>query len=456
MSKSDAIRLRSRSLNLIDVERYAADVEHCGLRARHRNETWRKMAESKPEPIQKPSRIVEAAFFSYGFRPFFLGASVYAAFAMSLWLAWIAIHASNASLAWISIASAPHVWHAHEMVFGFGLAALAGFLLTAVPNWTGAIPLANQPLKILFALWVAGRLAMLLSAFLPSAVVATIDLAFIPVLGLHVSHQLFVRPQPRNMIFLALLAALFIANVSFHLGAAHVINADPTIGLRAGVLILTIVIVIVGGRIVPSFTHNYLQRSAPSVRPPLRSAPLDRSALIATLIFVVSALFPPNETVVALAAGAAALANGARLAGWRGIATLRSPIVAVLHVGYLWIVIGLFVWCVAAGTDLISEISALHALSTGAIGTMVLAVMSRASLGHTGRPLLAPPPITLSYALVSLSALLRTFGIAIAPAHYNTVMLVSGLLWITAYTLFAVVYFPILTNPRPTDTTRPA
>lgn len=407
------------------------------------------MLETKPQSPEQPNRIAEIAFFSYGFRPFFLGASIYAAFAMSAWLTWIAIHAANASLTWMTIKGAPHVWHAHEMVFGFGLAALAGFLLTAVPNWTGATPLAGRSLMILFSFWVLGRVAMLSSAFLPAPVVAAVDLAFIPMLGLHVAQQLFIRPQPRNTVFIALLAALFVANVAYHLSAAQIIDTDPTAGMRAGVLVLMLIIVIIGGRIVPAFTHNYLQRALPAAKSPLRSARLDIIALVTTLAFAVLALASPYDTVVAIAAGLAALANATRLAGWRGLDTLASPIVAVLHVGYLWIVIGQAVWSVAAATGLVSEVAALHALSTGAVGTMVLAVMSRASLGHTGRPLIAPTPIAMSYVLVSVAALLRTFGTAIAPTHYNTVMLVSGLAWIGAFTLFAIVYFPILTERRP-------
>lgn len=412
------------------------------------------MLETKPKPTHKTSRISEIAFFSYGFRPFFLGASVYAAFAMSAWLAWIAIHSLNASLTWMTITGAPHVWHAHEMVFGFGLAALAGFLLTAVPNWTGAAPLAGRPLVILFAIWVAGRGAMLFSAFLPTPIVAIADLAFIPALGLQIAHQLFVRPQPRNLVFLSLLAALFVANITYHLSAAQVVDTDPTAGMRAGVLVLMLIIVIIGGRIVPAFTHNYLQRIAPAAKSPLRSERLDIIVLATTLAFAILALASPNDTVVAIAAGLAALANATRLAGWRGLATLSSPIVVVLHVGYLWIVIGQAVWSVAAATGLISEVSALHALSTGAVGTMVLAVMSRASLGHTGRALVAPTSIALAYALVSVAALLRTFGIVFAPTYYNGVMLISGLAWIGAFSLFAAVYFPILTKPRPTGLAR--
>lgn len=393
-------------------------------------------------------RIWGHSFFSYGFRPFFLGAAIYAALAMALWLAWIGIHAANASLIWISISGPPHVWHAHEMVFGFAMAAVAGFLLTAVPNWTSATPLSGRPLVVLFGLWLAGRAVMLSSAFLPALVVAAVDLAFIPALALHVARQLFVRPQKRNMVFLGILLALFAANVSYHLSAAGLADLDPTAGLRAGVLIVVLVIVIIGGRIVPSFTHNYLHRTEPQSRMPTRSDIIDRVAVMTMLIFAVATLVPVGDTVLAVTAGAAALANAVRLAGWRGTATVSEPIVAVLHAGYLWVVIGLGVWCVADATNLISEVSALHALSTGAIGTMILAVMSRASLGHTGRPIAAPASIVVSYVLVTLAAALRTFGPALVPSAYNPVMLASGLLWTAAFALFAITYAPILTRPR--------
>lgn len=394
------------------------------------------------------ARAGEHAFFSHGFRPFFLGSSIYAALAMTLWLAWIGLHAANASLTWISIAGPPHVWHAHEMVFGFALAAVAGFLLTAVPNWTSAMPLSGTPLVMLFAIWVAGRLAMACSAFLPASVVAVIDLAFIPALGLHVARQLFMRPQAKNMVFLGILGALFAVNVSYHLAMAELVGFDATAPLRAGVIVLVIIIAIIGGRIVPSFTHNHLKRIAPDGPMPIRSALIDRAALSSLLVLSVLTLLPVNDLVIAAAAGLAAAANAARLAGWRGLSTLSEPIVIVLHVGYLWLVIGLAVWCFAEATHIISDISALHALSTGAVGTMILAVMSRASLGHTGRPIAAPRAIGIAYVLVSLAAALRTFGPALAPSFYNGVMLTSGVLWIAAFGLFASVYAPILTQPR--------
>lgn len=387
-------------------------------------------------------------FFSYGFRPFFLGASVYAVVAVLLWLAWIAIQAASASLTWISISGPPHVWHAHEMVFGFGLAAVAGFLLTAVPSWTGAQPLSGQPLAILFFIWLAGRVAMIASAVVPPSLAAPVDLAFIPALGVHVTHQLFVRPQARNMIFVALLAVFFIANAAYHLAMVGAIRIGETEGIRAGLLTLVIVIVIIGGRIVPAFTHNHLQRVAPQQPVPVRSAYLDLASLASTVVFAILTVVPVPDQLVAGAAFLAAAANGVRLALWRGLATLSAPIVAVLHVGYLWIVVGLALWGIALSTRLVGDIVALHALGTGGIGTMVIAVMSRASLGHTGRPLVAPPAITAAYVLVSIAALLRTLGPSLLPSHYSAVMLMAGIAWVAAFGLFAMIFFPILTQPR--------
>ena len=396
--------------------------------------------------MPKPNETIP--FFSYGFRPFFLGAATYAVVAMALWLAWLAIHAANASLDWISISGPPHIWHAHEMVFGFAMAAVAGFLLTAVPNWTGALPLNGRPLVILFAIWLAGRVAMIASAFVPASLVAPVDLIFIPALGLHVTRQLLIKPTARNLIFLAILVALFAANTAYHLAAASVLAIETTTPIRAGLLTIVIVVVIIGGRIVPSFTHNHLHRTAPSAPMPYRSASLDLVSLLSTVAFALLTLYPVPGPLLAAAAALAAVSNAVRLVLWRGFATLDSPIVWFLHLGYLWIVIGLGLWALSASTDIVSEISALHALGTGGIGTMVLAVMSRASLGHTGRPLVAPGPLVIAYVFVSLSAALRAFGPPLVPSFYSALMISAGLLWMAAFAIFSVIYFPILTRPR--------
>lgn len=394
------------------------------------------------------ARPTLSALFSYGFRPFFLSASAYAAVVMAVWLAWIGIHAANASLTWISISGAPHVWHAHEMVFGFGAAAVAGFLLTAVPNWTGALPASGRPLAILFAMWAAGRLAMWTSALVPAFLTAAVDLAFIPFLALHVAHQLFVRPQSKNMVFLGLLTVLFLANGTYHLTAVGVLTLEPTAGIRVGLLALVAMVVVIGGRIVPSFTHNHLKRISPDAPMPVRHALLDRASLVLVMAFAIAAALQLPDRVVGMLAALAALANGARLVLWRGHATLDAPIVVVLHVGYAWLVVGLAIWAAADLGGFMSEVAALHALATGGIGTMVLAVMSRASLGHTGRPLVVSPSIAVAYALVSLAAVLRVFGPALLPQAYNEIMLVAGLAWLAAFATFTVVYFPILTSAR--------
>ena len=394
------------------------------------------------------SRPSLSVLFSFGFRPFFLGASAYAALVMALWLAWIGIHAANAALSWISISGAPHVWHAHEMVFGFGVAAVAGFLLTAVPNWTGSLPVSGRPLMILFSMWVVGRIAMLTSALVPPFVTAAADLAFVPFLALQIAHQLFVKPQGKNLVFLGLLAVLFLANGGYHLAAAGVIALEPAASVRVGLLALVAMVVIIGGRIVPSFTHNHLKRFAPDAPLPVRHAMLDRISLGSVVGFAIAAALQLPDVATGLLALLAAVSNGARLALWRGLATIDTPIVIVLHVGYGWLVVGLAIWSAADLGGFMSEVAALHALATGGIGTMVLAVMSRASLGHTGRPLVAPPSVVAAYALVSLAAVLRAFGPALLPQVYNEIMLAAGLAWLAAFVTFTLVYFPILTTAR--------
>lgn len=403
-------------------------------------------AATEPIPASGPSL---AALFSYGFRPFFLGAAVHAVLAMSLWLAWITVHAMGGTLARLSIASPPHVWHAHEMVFGFIGAALAGFLLTAVPNWTGALPLKGRPLVVLFSIWLAGRLAMASSAVLPAAIVAAVDIAFLPALGLVAARQLFVAPQRKNTVFLALLAAMTAGNVAYHLAATGAAGRlDELAGVRAALLVVLVLIAVIGGRIVPAFTHNHLHLSEIPGPMPTRSARLDAAAILSLVAFSLLALLPVDARIVGLAASVAALLNGWRLAGWRGTATTGSPIVLVLHLGYLWIVIGLALWALAALTGLVTEVAALHAFGSGAAGTMILAVMTRAALGHTGRRLVAAPMTVAAYALVTAAALLRSLGPALLPAHYNAVMLAAGVAWIAAFTLFLAVYLSILTTPR--------
>ena len=395
-----------------------------------------------------PSRSSrDVALFSYGFRPFFLGAGAYAVLAMAIWITWIWAQ----DPAWATWRGFPFAWHAHEMVFGFGVAAVAGFLLTAVPNWTGALPLAGRPLMLLFAVWLVGRVAMNATGVLPASLVATIDLAFVPLLGVLAARQLLVKPAPRNFIFLVLLAALTVCNAEYHLTVIGMTSSDEMAGVRLGLMLLILMIAIVGGRIVPAFTHNWLHLNAPASDMPRRYPLLDAVAIASVALFIVSQIIPAPVALTGSLALVGSVANGARLVLWRGFATWRAPIVWVLHLGYAWLVVGLAMAGAAAFSSQVSSAIAAHAFGTGAVGTMVLAVMTRASLGHTGRPLVAARPIVWAYGLVTLAALLRTFGVLIAPAYYTEILVAAGLAWISAFALFVIVYAPILVGPRVTS-----
>lgn len=388
------------------------------------------------------------AFFSYGFRPFFLGGAIFAAGLMAAWLTWLLTVVAAGWADWLPVAGSPFAWHAHEMVYGFAAAAIAGFLLTAVPNWTGALPLSGAPLAVLFAIWLSGRVAMAVSGLLPDGGAAVIDIAFLPLLGAFCARQLFVRPAARNLVFLAILAVLTVGNVLYHLAVLGKLGMDATEPVRAGLILVALMVTIIGGRIIPAFTHNWLHLNGVQGPIPRRIAWLDMvsvaSVALYAALYACSAPAPAQGAV----AGAATLLNGARLAQWRGLATRSEPIVWVLHLGYLWVVLGLALSAAAALTRNVPATLAFHALGTGAAGTMILAVMSRASLGHTGRPLTASRAIVWSYVLVSLSALLRVLGPLALPAASSIFQLAAGMAWIAAFGLFAAVYGPILTTPR--------
>ena len=388
------------------------------------------------------------ALFSYGFRPFFLGAAVYAILIMVVWLAWLGAQAFWEAPWALPVAGSPFAWHAHEMIFGFAVAAIAGFLLTAIPNWTGALPLSGFPLAVLFLAWLAGRIAMAVSGLLAPALVAVVDIAFLPLLGSFAAVQLFVRPAPRNLVFLAVIVAFTAANAAYHLAGSGIIAADGLGIMRFALMLVVLMVAIIGGRIIPAFTHNWLHLNLDAVPMPRRIAWLDIASVVSIALLALLLIVPVPGGVEGTAALAAGLLNGARLLLWRGWRTWRAPIVWVLHLGYAWLVVGLLLAALAAVTTRIPSAAASHALGIGAVGTMILAVMSRASLGHTGRPLTAPPVVVWAYVLVTLAAVLRLVG-ALAGTHLYAIFLVgAALAWVTSFSLFVLVYTPILTTPR--------
>jgi len=390
-------------------------------------------------------------FFSYGFRPFFLGCSVYAAVVMAAFMGWIGVHHAGGDFIRLPFSMAPYIWHAHEMLFGFAIAAVAGFLLTAVPSWTETRAVHGKTLCGLFVLWLTGRIAIWFSASYPAWITALADLAFIPVLGILVIGALSKGWSKRNLVFVPLLGGFFIANLLFHLERMAFLDDGIDTGHRLAVDLLALLIAIIGGRVVPAFTTNALRRRGEQ-KLPVNHAPLNVLAIACVALFAISDTVMPDAPVSGWLGLAAAVLNGVRLAGWRGLRTLSEPIVAVLHAGFAWLVIGLGLKAWATLGSALSPQTALHALTAGAAGTMILAVMSRAALGHTGREIVAGPTAVAAYMLVSAAALIRIATPWAVPEYYNEGMLIAGIGWIAAFSLFAAGYWRILTGPRKSQT----
>jgi uncharacterized protein involved in response to NO len=351
-------------------------------------------------------------------RSFFLAAALWALLAMLAWL-----------VAWEGGLPLDVLWHGHEMIFGFAVAAIAGFVLTAAPNWTGSAPLRGRPLLALLLVWLAGRLAM------PIPAIAWLDLAFLPLLAVAVGWMLIRAGNTRNYPVLAVLLLLTACNVDYHWG-------DPSRALWLATLLISALIALIGGRITPLFTQNAL-RQAVSPDITCRTPPwLDRLAVPAIMAAVVVELALPHSAWSGGMALAAAVVLGARMAGWQTWRTRRFPILCVLHLGYAWVPIGFALLGLALLTDAVAPTAALHALTAGAIGVMVLGVMSRAALGHSGRPLVTPRLTVIGYLLVNLGALLRV----VWPSAGG--MIAAALLWSAGYLLFIIDYWPILTRPR--------
>ena len=380
------------------------------------------------------------ALFAAGYRPFFFLSALWAALAVPVWIA-LFTNALN-----LPVALPPVIWHVHEMVFGFGAATVAGFLLTAIPNWTGRMPLQGLPLMGLAALWLAGRAACLTAGLIGPAAAMIADLAFPAVFLGVVAREIIAGRNWRNLPMLGALAALLIGNFLVHLAALGLCDTAD-IGNRLGVATLLALISLIGGRIIPSFTRNWLVKQRPEIAPPSPFGMIDQAALtlvIVALVFLVVAPTGPVMPLAALAAGSALLL---RLRRWRGWATRREPLLFVLHLGYGWLAFGFLVLGLGTFLPWLPQTTALHALTVGAIGTMTLAVMTRATLGHSGRPLTAGVGTTIIYALVTLAAVFR-LSAPLAGAKYLLVLALAGTAWSAAFVLFAGLYGPLFVRPR--------
>lgn len=378
--------------------------------------------------------------FSYGFRPLFLASGVIALLAVPVWL-WVQW---QQSALW---GSAPAMlWHAHEMLFGFAGAAVAGFLLTAVPSWTSSRGFAGWPLVALVFVWIAARVLLLAGPEGPWLWAVLAELAFLPLLAALIAPPI-LRERNRNMAMLVVLAALWASDAVFlyavSVGQSELANRM----LRSSLDILLLLITIVGGRIVPAFTSNALRRTGETVA--LRSVPWLERVLPAVMLLNAAAgslgLLPQGLALIALLA---ALLHAWRLAGWRSLRVGGEPILWVLHLAYAWLPLGfalkaLTLWGIAEFAQFW-----LHAFGVGAVATMIVAVMTRASLGHTGRPLDVVRPIAWAYGLLTLAAFCRVLLPHTGVLPYPVVLLLAGGLWTAAFAVFVVIYGPILMGPR--------
>lgn len=383
--------------------------------------------------------------FGDGFRVFFLSGGLFALLSMLVWEVYLANQALGGMMN-LPPAAPPHLWHAHEMIFGYGSAAMGGFFLTAVPNWTGAKGAPHRFIALVAGLWLAGRLAIWQAGALPAGLVALADLAFVPVLALNLAVQLVRRPKPQQLIFLAVLALFWTANLMVHLEWMGLTQDTLWSGLRAGLLTLAALIMILGGRVTPGFTRNAMVQSGREDHLPRNPMPLAAVAIAAALALPLGYLLGLPDWLVAPLALVAGSAGLWRVSLWRGLWTRSRPILWTLHLSYALNAAGLVVLGLAS-LGLGSEIAALHLIGIGGVGGMTLAMMSRASLGHTGRPLVAPFPVALAYGLVPLAALARLIGSEV-PALYTPAVLIAGALWLMAFALFTLAMWSVFWSPR--------
>ncbi len=371
-------------------------------------------------------------FYSHGFRPFFLFAGVWAALAMLVWILYLATGTE------FPTRMDPVDWHMHEMVFGYSSAVIAGFLLTAVPNWTGRMPIIGWPTAMLSGLWALGRIALFFSVYLPIGVAPVIDAAFLVVFVVVIGREIVSGNNWRNLKVLVLVSLLALANIGYHI-ESNLYGAFGGYAIRVGVGVVILMIMVIGGRVIPSFTRNWLVRQGPG-RLPTPFNGFDKGLLGGSAAVILLWILLPESPVTRIVAGLATLGHLVRLIRWTPWRTFSEPLVTILHVGYLFVPVG-FATLAANHGPMVP-----HAWGAGAIGVVTLAMMTRASLGHSGRPLTAKWPLTLVYVLVVTAVLSRMLA-EVLPGVTGLLHL-SATAWIAGFGLYAIVYFPIFTRPR--------
>jgi uncharacterized protein involved in response to NO len=376
------------------------------------------------------------AFFAYGFRPFFLGAALFAGVAIPIWILVLA------EVGHLNFLYPARDWHVHEMVFGFLPAVITGFMLTAIPNWTDRPPIRGYELMLLFILWLAGRVLIAIPWFTP-LVSAIVDGGFLVAVAGLVWREIIASKSWDRAPMGVLVSLLAGANILFHVLSLK--GAETDRPERMALAMVMMLLTLIGGRLIPNFTGELMADSGRVERPTSFSR-YDGLSIALVGFAVLSWIVQPSSMITGWLFALAGLANLGRLARWYGWATWREPLVLILHVGYGWFALSLLILGGSIlGIGLPKE-DAVHAFTSGAVGAMTLAVMTRASLGHTGRPRHAGPLTVLIYMLVNLGALLRVFG-PMTDLPANLVLAVAAGSWSGAYLLFALVYGPFILRP---------
>lgn len=373
------------------------------------------------------------AILSYGFRPFFLLGAIYAGLAILVWLP--VFHGELV----LHSAFAPRDWHVHEMLFGYLPAVMTGFLFTAIPNWTGRLPIQGRPLLTLVLVWIAGRVAVTASAEIGWLAAFLIDTSFLALVAAAATREILAGKNWRNLKVVVLITLLLAGNVAFHI-EAHV-NGTADVSIRIGIATVVLLISLIGGRIIPSFTRNWLARERPG-RLPAPFGRLDVAIVAITAVILLIWIVRQEGALVGTTLAVAGLLHLVRLGRWAGDRTFGERLVLILHVGYAFVPLG-FLFGAASAFGLLSPSAGLHAWMAGSAGIMTLAVMTRASLGHTGQRLIASLPTQAIYAAALVAVLARICAV-IETAHSDALLHLAAAAWSVAFFGFSVTFGPAL------------
>lgn len=389
---------------------------------------------------RRENRTLPPPLLRGGFRPFFLGGALWALIVVALWIA--ALSAAVELPSYLD----PLAWHRHEMLFGYLGAVIGGFLLTAIPNWTGRPPFAGAPLAGLALLWIGARLALLFSATLGAPLAILLDIGFLVVLAAIAGREI-IAAKNRNFPIVIAISLFALASAIDHAEALG-LAVPAGLGWRMGFAIVLVLIALIGGRIIPAFTRNWLMNQGLMKGLPPQANRYDIATLAVTVVALAAWAALPDAQLSGALLLAAGILQAIRLARWQGHRTVRAPIVLILHVAFAWLPLGLLLLGGSIFLPAVPVSAALHALSAGAMASMTLAVMTRATLGHTGRPLVADGPTRAIYVLVTLGAALRVAA-PLLPIDYMRAIEIAGAAWGAAFVLFVLAYGPKLIGGRP-------